>query len=266
MAEKKTVYIKARSDNKVYSVDKGNFELEAGDLVIFESDQCQEVAKVVKGDDAKSEDNQERGDDKAAMLIRRMNEKDKQTDLDKRDEANSYIEKCQEIVMRHKLPMELLDADLSFDGKKLTFYFTAPGRVDFRTLVSELASNFQKLIRLQQVGARDRARCIGGVGRCGQNFCCKRFLKGDLECVTIDMAYDQNIGQMGSNRATGACGKLMCCLRYELDFYKKTKAKLPAVGSEIKTEKGKGFVVGQSVLRNSVTVELADKNYLEVDC
>jgi cell fate regulator YaaT (PSP1 superfamily) len=260
------ILIKARSDNKVYLVDRGNIELDADELVIFESDQCQEVAKVIKENDQVEEPEEKDKDDKPAELIRRMNEKDNQIDEDNRAQARQCISKCQEIIVKHKLPMELLDADLSFDGRKLTFYFTAPGRVDFRTLVSELASTFQKLIRLQQVGARDRARCSGGVGRCGQHFCCNRFLKGELECVSIDMAYDQNIGQMGSNRVTGACGKLMCCLRYELEFYQKAKKKMPAIGSTIKTPKGEGTVVGQRILKNKVVVELSDKTYVEVDC
>lgn len=263
---KDKVSIKSRSDNRVYIVDSGNLELVSGDLVIFESDQCQEVAKVIDGSGDDNTNAQDHEEVKPAVLIRRMGEKDQQEDGKRRDEARGCIGKCSEIIERHKLPMELLDADLSFDGKKLTFYFTAPGRVDFRTLVSELASNFQKLIRLQQVGARDRARCSGGIGRCGQNFCCNRFLKGELECVSIDMAYDQNIGQMGSNRVTGACGKLMCCLRYELDFYKKAKKKLPTVGSTLKTAKGEGIVVSQCILKNRVTVELRDRTYLEVDC
>ena len=259
------IFIKSRSDNRVYNVEKGNLDLATDDLVIFESDQCQEVAKVTGGKESENQC-QALDDEKNAVIIRRMNEKDTEIDKNRQAEALSSIDKCKEIIERHKLPMELLSADLSFDGKKLTFYFTAPGRVDFRTLVSELASNFQKLIRLQQVGARDRARCSGGVGRCGQNFCCKRFLKGELECVTIDMAYDQNIGQMGSNRVTGACGKLMCCLRYELDFYKDAKKKLPRPGSTIKTPRGEGIVVSQSILKDQVTVELQDKTYLEVDC
>jgi len=260
-------HIRARSDGKIYDIDPGQTNLATGDSVIFESDQCQEIAKVISLEEAKSfsADNASINDGKA-VLIRRVTDKDEEDDKKLKDAAKSQVEKCKEIVLKHSLPMEILDADQSLDGKKLTFYFSAPGRVDFRSLVSELASTFQKLIRLQQVGARDRARFAGGTGRCGEQFCCKRFLQGELEGVTVDMAYDQGIGQMGSNRITGACGKLMCCLRYELDFYKKAKTKLPAVGSKIKTPKGEGIVVSQSVLKNKVTVELDGRVYLEVDC
>lgn len=264
----KKVLIKTRSDGKFYNIDQGNLELSAGDQVLLESEQCQEIAKVVSKEDCVLDDSTTvEVQNSEAVLIRRLTEKDQEIDQKKKAEARENLERCKQIVLKHQLPMELLDADLSFDGKKLTFYFSAPGRVDFRSLVSELASTFQKLIRLQQVGARDRARCIGGVGRCGQDFCCKRFLKGELECVSVDMAYEQNLGQMGSNRVTGACGKLMCCLKYELGFYQKTKKDLPAVGSEIKTQKGMGRVVSQCILKNKVTVELIDnKTYLEVDC
>jgi cell fate regulator YaaT (PSP1 superfamily) len=263
----KEIYIKARSDSKYYAAELGNLELSIGDKVLFESDRCQEIATVMappsKNDEIAVADISLLT---KAVIIRHLNEKDLETDKDKRREAMKNLPKCRDIVLKHSLPMELLDADLSFDGTKLTFYFSAPGRVDFRSLVSELASTFQKLIRLQQVGARDRARCIGGVGRCGQEFCCKRFLKGELETVSSDMAFDQNLGQMGPNRVTGACGKLMCCLKYELDFYKKAKKNLPAIGSRIDTPQGKGKVVSQCIVKDKVTVELDNKTYVELDC
>ena len=261
------IYIKARSDGKIFKSDKGNLDLSSDNLVLFEADQHQEIAKVLSSEEIKVETS---GNGVAleneAILIRRLNDKDQEIDRERLKEAHTCLDRVKEIVKKHDLPMEILDADLSFDEKKLTFYFSAPSRIDFRSLVSELASTFQKLIRLQQVGVRDRARCTGGIGRCGRDFCCKNFLKGELECVSMDMAYDQNLGQMGSNRVTGACGKLMCCLKYELEHYKETKKKLPAIGAEYKSERGKGIVVSQSVLKNQITVELPDKTYLEVDC
>lgn len=261
------IYIKARSDGKTYKSDKGNLDLSSGDLVLFEADQHQEIAKILSLEEIKIETGgPSAATENEAVLIRRLNDKDREIDGERLKEAQSCLGQAEEIVKKHDLPMEMIDADLSFDEKKLTFYFSAPGRIDFRSLVSELASTFQKLIRLQQVGARDRARCAGGVGRCGRDFCCKSFLKGELECVTTDMAYEQNLGQMGPNRTTGACGKLMCCLKYELEHYKETKKKLPAVGTEFKSGKGKGIVVSQSVLKNQITIELPDKTYVEVDC
>lgn len=259
------LYLKARSDNKIYNFESGNLEINLHDHVIFENETCQEVATVISAAELRESNNSEKSIE-SVELIRRLNDKDKEVDEARKVEAAADLPKCREIIESHTLPMELLSADLSYDGKKLTFYFSAPGRIDFRSVVSELASKFQKLIRLQQVGARDRARCAGGTGRCGEEFCCSRFLKGDLECVSTDMAADQNLSQMGSNRVTGGCGKLMCCLRYELDFYRQQKAKMPAIGSEIKTAKGKGIVKNLNMIENKVTVILEDKTYLEVAC
>jgi cell fate regulator YaaT (PSP1 superfamily) len=261
------IFVKTRSDGKIYPVDKGNLEVVAGDQVLFDSDQCQEIARVMVSSEAKKEtESLVPVSQMTGVIVRRLNERDLEIDEKRKVEARENLDRCKQTVAKHDLPMELLDADISYDGKKLTFYFSAPGRVDFRSLVSELAANFQKLIRLQQVGARDRARFVGGVGRCGQSFCCKRFLKGELDVVSIDMAYDQNLAQMGSNRVTGACGKLMCCLKYELDFYRKQKSTLPAVGSKIKTARGMGVVVHQCIVKNKVKVELEDRTILEVDC
>lgn len=262
----KKSYIKARSDSRVYEVESGSLDLKIGDKVLFESDQCQEVATVVDAKSFADDQDSVTLDNAKAEIIRRLNDRDLEIDHDRGREARSNLSRCRDIVEKHGLPMELLDADISYDGKKLTFYFSAPGRVDFRSLVSELASTFQKLIRLQQVGARDRARCVGGMGRCGEEFCCKRFLKGSLDGISIDMAYEQNLAQMGSNRVTGACGKLMCCLKYELESYKEIKAKMPAIGSEIKTANGRGTVISQCVVKNTVKVELSDKSIVEVSC
>ncbi len=260
------VYIKARSNGRIYKAECGNLTLEPMDEVLFESDQCQEIGRILPQKLA-TQDNEGERDDTKITIIRRLSERDQQIDADQKKEARLNLDKCKVIIEKYQLPMELLDADLSFDGKKLTFFFSAPGRVDFRSLVSELASTFQKLIRLQQVGARDRARCVGGLGRCGREFCCQKFLKGDLECVTLDMAYTQNLAQMGSNRITGACGKLMCCLKYELDVYEKGTRKMPAIGENVKTKKGPGMVIARDIIKNSFTVELdKDKTKLEVAC
>lgn len=263
----KEIYIKARSNGKIHRTETGNLKLEPTDEVLFESDQCQEIGRVVSEKAANEEQGLIETGDLKITLIRRLSDRDKEVDKNQKNEARENLIRCREIIKKYQLPMELLDADLSYDGKKLTFFFSAPGRVDFRSLVSELASTFQKLIRLQQVGVRDRARCIGGIARCGQEFCCKRFLKGDLECVTLDMAYTQNLAQMGSNRITGACGKLMCCLKYELDSYEKATKKMPEIGDEIKTKKGRGVVVSRDPIKNKVVVELLkEKTKLEVDC
>jgi|GEM_PF-2430325 len=260
------IYLKANSDGKVYEAEKGNLKMETGDAVLFESDQCQETAVILAGKN--SDDGAEKCgvETVKAEIIRRLNDKDEEVIRQRKEEALKLLPRCKEVVNKHSLPMEMADVDLSYDGKKVTFYFSAPGRVDFRLLVSELASIFQKSIRLQQIGARERTRSCGGIGRCGEDLCCRRFLKGNLDDVTMDMAYTQNLAQMGTTRCMGACGKLMCCLKYEVEAYDEGKKKLPKVGSKIKTEKGEGTVIGQNIIKSSVNVELADKNRLEVKC
>lgn len=229
MTKEKTIYLKVKSDGRICSSELGNLDLKIADEVLFEQDQSQETAYVVSEQCAKDIQGVE-SEIQGVIIIRKINEKDLEKIVELAKEARSYIGTCKEKIEKHGLLMELLDTELSYDGKKLTFYFTAPGRVDFRSLVPDLASTFKKLIRLQQVGSRDKAKYCGGVGRCGENLCCRNFLKGDLESVSMDMAYEQGLGQTGSNRVTGACGKLMCCLRFELDCYKNCKKKMPKIG------------------------------------
>lgn len=261
----KEIYIKAKSDNKIYKASLGNLEIEIGDEVLFETDQSQETGFVLNGNTG--ECCSEQAESQKATIIRKLNAKDKERIVELEKEAEATLEACKEKIKKHSLEMNLLGADLSYDGKKLTFFFTAPNRVDFRSLVPDLASTFKKLIRLQQVGARDKAKCLGSYGRCGQKVCCKRFLKGDLESVTIDMAQVQNLSGMGSNRVTGACGKLMCCLKYELDYYEKIKKTMPEVGQKIKTKEGEGVVLSQNIINKKISVQLVtDNRIVEVDC
>ena len=261
------IAIKIKSTRQVLEADGGRLSLEIGDWLLVETSQCKEVAIVVDRCRLK-EEFRENGKVKESEveIIRKLTDKDREQYQDFKKMAEEMIPECQKKILRHRLPMELLDAELSFDEKKLTFYFTAEGQVDFRALVSDLASSFKKLIRLQQVGARDEARFLGGHGRCGQTLCCRKFLKGDLDSITLDMAQIQGLAAMGSSRITGACGKLMCCLAFEIEEYKKLARDLPKIGDKIKTEKGQGIVISQNVLQKKVTVELLDKSKLEVEC
>ncbi|MFA5158200.1 MAG: regulatory iron-sulfur-containing complex subunit RicT [Patescibacteria group bacterium] len=261
------IAIKIKSTGQILEVEAGKLEIKNNDWLLVETPQCKEVAVAVAADRLK-EERDENHELKSAdvEIIRKLNEKDIDLHRQLKKTAQELIPECQKKIEFHKLPMELLDAELSFDEKKLTFYFTADGRVDFRSLVSDLASTFKKLIRLQQVGVRDEARFIGGCGRCGQVLCCRRFLKGDLDSITLDMAQIQGLAAMGSNRVTGSCGKLMCCLSYELSEYQEAIKKLPKIGEKIKTKNGPGTVISQNVLQKKVLTELDDGSKLEVEC
>ncbi|OQB06008.1 MAG: hypothetical protein BWY19_00564 [bacterium ADurb.Bin212] len=266
------IAVRLKTDNKLCFVEMHNHQLNAGEEVLVESKGGAEVGCVLpcKPNSGEAVVDREPSDgeqntQEEYQFVRKLNEKDQEHLQKLKEESKKYLEECRKKIEKYKLPMQLLDADLSFDEKKIAFYFTAPSRVDFRILVSDLAHTFKKVIRLQQVGARDEARYLGGVGRCGQHLCCKRFLKGNLESVTLDMAVDQNLAQMGSNRVTGACGKLMCCLKFELETYQEAKKKLPEIGSEVKTKEGKGKVIGHNALKNSYNVRLFESgNIVEV--
>lgn len=265
------VFIKLKSDGEVYIVDYGEHKLMSGDEVLVETEHGTEIGLIIPENfttEGKKEEKKEKSKvENKVTFVRKLNQADIKKAAELSADAKTYLMECQQKIEKYNLPMQLLDANLSFDEKKLTFYFTAPSRVDFRVLVSELAHTFKKIIRLQQIGSRDEARYLGGVGRCGGTICCKKFLKGNLESVTLDMASDQNLAQMGSNRITGVCGKLMCCLKYELDYYKDIRKTMPPLGSEISTEKGKGSVIGQNIVKKKVTVKLNEGgNILEVDC
>lgn len=257
--------VKIKSDGRIAEIESDT-KLIDSDLVIVETEHGVEASYVMPEEKKKEEKNNENGNENAEKVefIRKATEKDLDKLNNLGDEAKKYLDQCSEKIRKFKLPMQLVDADLSFDEKKLTFYFVAPERVDFRVLVSDLVHTFRKVIRLQQVGARDEARYLGGVGRCGQGLCCRKFLKGNLESVTLDMAYDQNLAQMGSNRVTGVCGKLMCCLKYELDDYKEAKEKMPKIGEKVKTEEGEGVVIAHSVLKKTYSVKTLDDKIVEV--
>lgn len=262
--EDKIVNIKVKTDGKIYHAKTGNLPLVYGDEIIFEQDQFQDVGVIVECCVAKESKGTSEGE---VVVIRKLTERDKEKLITLKTEASDTLPKCREKIAKHTLEMDLLDADISYDGKKLTFYFSASNRVDFRSLVPDLASTFKKLIRLQQVGMRDKAKCMTSVGRCGRETCCRQFLKGDLDTITVDMAYDQNLGQTSSNRVTGVCGKLMCCFKFEHDQYKKSKKKMPSLGSKIKTLEGEGIVISQNIIKNKIRVELfADKRIVEADC
>ncbi|MBC2161316.1 stage 0 sporulation family protein [Listeria booriae] len=164
---------------------------------------------------------------------------------------------CDEKIHEHKIEMNLVDVDYTFDRNKIIFYFTAEGRVDFRELVKDLASIFRTRIELRQIGVRDEAKLLGGVGPCGRMLCCSTFL-GDFEPVSIKMAKDQNLS-LNPTKISGLCGRLMCCLKYENDEYEAAKKEMPDVGQSVVTPDGKARVVGINLLSRLMQVRLPDQ-------
>ena len=174
----------------------------------------------------------------------------------KKKEANA-LKVCQEKVNAHKLEMKLIEAEYTFDSSKLTFYFTADGRIDFRDLVKDLASTFRTRIELRQIGIRDEAKLMGGLGVCGRAFCCNTFLP-DFCQVSIKMAKEQSLS-LNSSKISGACGRLMCCLRFEHDTYVQEIKRTPPIDSTVKTPDGVGQVVEMAPLTGMIKVKI-DEN------
>lgn len=156
--------------------------------------------------------------------------------------------------------MKLVDVEYTFDRNKVIFYFTADGRIDFRELVKDLAAIFRTRIELRQIGVRDEAKLLGGIGPCGRMLCCSTFL-GDFEPVSIKMAKDQNLS-LNPTKISGLCGRLMCCLKYENDEYETAKEQLPDIGSTIKTPEGSGRVIGLNILERIIQVELSNREQI----
>ena len=250
--------IKLYSLEKIYYSTKTKLDLKPADVVIINANQTIEMGSVIKKEEPTSA-NQE-----TIEILRKATKEDMNTFKELKIKASKYIPICQEKANRYNLEtMKLLDADFSLDEKKLTFYFSAEGRVDFRDLVTDLVKTFKKIIRLQQIGARDEAKIIGGVGKCGRDLCCSSFLES-IDSITLDVAKEQDI-IFGSNKLSGYCGKLMCCLQYELGEYKHLAKNFPKVGEEIKYKRNKCRVVARNLLKQTYTVETPDGQRVTVE-
>jgi len=169
---------------------------------------------------------------------------------------------CLQKIEEHKLPMKLIGVDSFLDGSKIIFYFVSEGRVDFRALVKDLAGAFKTRIEMRQVGVRNEAKMIGGLGTCGREFCCCAFLK-EFEPVSVKMAKEQNLA-LNPQKISGACGRLMCCLAFEVDTYTDLKRDLPKVGKRVVTPQGAGKVIQHNVIHQKIRVALDEGKEVEV--
>ncbi|MBQ6718009.1 MAG: stage 0 sporulation family protein [Clostridia bacterium] len=188
--------------------------------------------------------------------IRVANDKDMQRIEENKTKECDALRVCEEKVAAHGLDMKLVSVEYSFDGGKLTFFFTADGRVDFRELVKDLANHFHARIELRQIGVRDEAKMLGGVGICGQEYCCKRFLD-DFLPVSIKMAKEQSLS-LNPTKISGSCGRLMCCLNYEQESYEYLNSITPSIGATVKTEQGVGVVTDVNFITGNLTVKPKD--------
>ena len=243
--------VRFKEVGKVYYFDPNGLELKVGDNVIVETSRGVECGKVALA-------NRELSDDKVTVplkkLIRKATEEDLKTVEENRKKEKKAFAICEQKIAQHKLQMKLVNVEYTFDNNKILFYFTADGRVDFRDLVKDLAYVFRTRIELRQIGVRDEAKMLGGLGICGRPFCCNTFL-GEFQPVSIKMAKEQGMS-LNPVKISGTCGILMCCLKYEQDVYSKLLKSTPKIGAIVDTPDGKGNVIDVNLITGILTVSL----------
>ena len=240
---------------KMYYFDPNGLELHTGDQVIVETARGMECGDVVT--DLREVPDEEVVQPLKAVIRVATDEDRRRIAVNLRKEAEAF-EIGQARIAHHQLEMKLVDVEYTFDVSKIIFYFTANGRIDFRELVKDLASIFKTRIELRQIGVRDEAKMIGGLGSCGRPICCRTFL-GDFQPVSIKMAKEQNL-LLNPTKISGLCGRLMCCLKYEQDTYDEVYKRTPRVGEEVITPDGRGTVAEIAVIREKIKVRIPVKD------
>ena len=245
------VGVRFRDAGKTYYFEPAGHTLSVGDLVVVETARGLECGTVAIPN-RNVED--ETVTQPLKAVVRVANEEDKKQLKENEERRRRAMQLCRERIEAHKLEMNLVDAEYSFDNTKLLFYFTADGRVDFRELVKDLASVFHLRIELRQIGVRDEAKMLGGLGICGRPFCCSEFLP-EFVPVSIKMAKEQGLS-LNPTKISGTCGRLMCCLKYEQNAYESLWRSTPKNGSAVITEEGRGVVCEVSLLTGMLKVRL----------
>lgn len=243
---------------KIYYFDPAGLNLKTGNNVIVKTSRGMEFGEVVMAPEDVP-DEEIVSPLKKVQRIASASDKEKVAKNRLKEEEASKI--AEKEIAKHKLQMKLVDVEYVFDGSRIIFYFTADTRVDFRELVKDLASRFKTRIELRQIGVRDEAKMIGGLGPCGRRLCCTLFLS-DFEPVSIKMAKEQDL-PLNPLKISGVCGRLMCCLKYEYEVYHEFRKKAPEREAEVETPEGSGKVVGYNVPRCKVMVEIAEGKTIE---
>lgn len=249
----RVVGVRFKRAGKVYYFDPAAGELLPGDEVIVETVRGLEYGQVVVGPIAIMNDSVVTP---LKKVIRKATEEDRQHLAAVRGKERHAYVVCEQKITAHGLPMKLIDVEKTFDESKLIFYFTAEGRIDFRELVKDLAAVFRTRIELRQIGVRDEAKMMGGLGCCGRELCCATWL-ADFASVSIRMAKEQNL-PLNPTKISGICGRLMCCLKYENELYEEAREGYPLVNSRVMTPDGEGKVTGVNIFKKTLTIELKE--------
>ncbi len=262
----RVIGVRFKQTGKIYYFSPGELDLHEGDYVIVDTSRGTECGEVAKGPHDVPDSTVKKPLKPVTRVadgvdVRRM-------EKNRADEKRAF-QVCEERIAKHGLDMKLVDVEYTLDRGKILFYFTADGRIDFRELVKDLAGTFRTRIELRQIGVRDESRMLGGLGICGQPFCCSRFLK-DFQPVSIKMAKEQGLS-LNPAKISGSCGRLMCCLVYEQPAYEYLNKVTPGVGSVVKTPEGNGTVVETNVISGTLRVRLEapssiTKSFSKKDC
>ncbi len=253
------VSVKFKDTGKSYFFAPAGKTVKLGDKVVVETQNGNELGTI-----AEEAHNVE--DDALTLplkkVVRIATEKDLKRVEENKKKADEAFKICEELIENHQLDMKLVEVEYYFDGGKIVFFFTSDGRVDFRELVKDLAARFHTRIELRQIGVRDEAKMLGGIGICGQPYCCKRFLN-DFESVSIKMAKEQGLS-LNPTKISGSCGRLMCCLKYEEDAYSYLASITPRVGSTVKTPDGVGTVTDVNLVTGNLFVKLHNSEAMPI--
>ncbi len=249
----KVIGVRFKEAGKKYYFDPEDIAFSQGDLVVVETVRGLELGEVMQTNKTIEDDSIIAS---LKPVLRKATDKDITTKNKNIEDSKKVLASCKAHIKNHDLDMKLLDAEYTLDRSKLIIYFNAEGRIDFRELVKDLANEFKVRIELRQVGARDGAKFLGGIGPCGYLLCCNTFL-GEFETVSIKMAKNQNLSLNPSN-ISGLCGKLLCCIRYEDDVYAEMREGLPKLYSTVKTLDGEGKVISINILQRQVKVQLEE--------
>jgi len=255
----KVVGVRFKTQGKIYDFDAGHFVLSPGAEVILETEKGLAFGQVVTGPRVVGDRKHKPPLKKVYRLANDEDMAQHGRNLEYEQAAYAY---CMECIGKLGLAMNLVSVETLFDGSKLTFFYTADGRIDFRELVKMLVKKYRKRIEMRQIGVRNRAKMCGGVGRCGHELCCCSFITS-FQPVSVRMAKEQGLS-LNPSKISGLCGRLMCCLAFEYDIYASFKGKFPKCGKTIKTKAGKGKVLRHNVLKENVTVQLEEGREVDV--
>ncbi|UCG55554.1 MAG: stage 0 sporulation family protein [Dehalococcoidia bacterium] len=253
------VGVRFKKSGKIYYFDSSGLELEIGDKVVVETIKGIEMGDVVITDIKKMN---EIANKPLKQVVRKANAQDLQSADDFKQKEGEAIAECNKLIEKLQLSMKIISAEYNVDGSRITIYFSAEGRIDFREMVRDLSRNLKVRVEMRQIGPRDEAKLLSGFGRCGRPLCCTSFL-GEFNPVSIKMAKEQDL-PLSPMKISGLCGRLLCCLDYEFDLYREMREKIPREGNMIITKKGEGIVVGSKPVEEKVLVELESGARIEV--